>query len=539
MLDQARAILWAQWRTLINFYPRGHLGSLAFTVVMSAVWYGMWVAGSAAISIFLADPAQARLLPRVLPFGLFLAFLYWQLIPLMLVSAGASLDLRRLLVYPVAPSHLFALEVMLRISTGIEMILVLAGATVGLLRNPAVPLWGPLAFLPFVLMNLFLAAGLRDLLARLLARKRIRELLVLLMVLAIAAPQVLLLTGAAQRLRGIVDAIDVRTDLFQSWPWAAAGAIAHGEISWRAFAVLAFWTLAAWRFGRWQFTRSLRFDADAARATERKSARGAAWIEALYRLPSRLLPDPLGAMVEKEIRFLSRAPRFRLVFFMGFTFGLLVWLPLALRTRGTGSAFSGNYLTAISVYALLLLGEVTFWNTFGFDRTAAQLYYLIPVRFSTIIVGKNLAATFFVLLEVTAVAVVCAAVGMPVTAAKTFESFLVTLILTIYLLAVGNLGSTHYPRAVNPAQSWRTASAGRFQALLLLLYPVVSIPILLAYGARFAFQNEAAFYLALAFAASLGGVVYWVAMDSSLSAAEERKEKLLEALAQGQGPIST
>ncbi len=538
MFDQARAILWAQWRTLINFYPRGHLGSLVFTVIMSVLWYGLWVAGAAGISVFLADPAQARLFPRVLPFGLLLAFLYWQMIPLLLVSAGASLDLKRLLVYPIKPSHLFALEVMLRVSTGFEMMLVLTGATVGLLRNPVVPLWAPLAFAPFILTNLFLSAGLRDLLARLLARKRIREVVVLFLVLGAAAPQVLLLTGFGQKLRGIVDAIDVRTEVFQTWPWAAAGAIAHGDISWRACGVLLFWTMVAWRFGRWQFARGLKFDADEARASERKPSRAAAWTEFFYRLPSRLLPDPLGAVVEKEIRFLSRAPRFRLVFFMGFTFGLLVWLPLAMRARDSGSAFGSNYLTAISVYALLLLGEVTFWNTFGFDRTAAQLYYLIPVKFSTVIVAKNIAATFFVLLEVTAVALVCGLVGMPVTPAKTLESFVVTLILTIYLLAVGNLGSTHYPRAVNPAQSWRTASAGRFQALLLLLYPVVSIPILLAYGARYAFESETAFYLMLAFAAALGGVVYWVAMDSSLSAAEERKERLLDALAQGSGPIS-
>ena len=42
-----------------------------------------------------------------------------------------------------------------------------------------------------------------------------------------------------------------------------------------------------------------------------------------------MLADRFGVLVEKDIRFLSRAPRFRLVFLMGFTFGLLIWLPLA------------------------------------------------------------------------------------------------------------------------------------------------------------------------------------------------------------------
>ena len=69
-----------------------------------------------------------------------------------------------------------------------------------------------------------------------------------------------------------------------------------------------------------------------------------------------LLGDPLGALIEKEVRFLSRSPRFRLVFLMGFTFGLLIWLPVALGRQGVSQSFlSGNYLTVVSVYSLLLL----------------------------------------------------------------------------------------------------------------------------------------------------------------------------------------
>ena len=41
-----------------------------------------------------------------------------------------------------------------------------------------------------------------------------------------------------------------------------------------------------------------------------------------FRLPSLVLPDPLAAIVEKELRSLARTPRFRTVFIMGFTFGL-------------------------------------------------------------------------------------------------------------------------------------------------------------------------------------------------------------------------
>jgi ABC-2 type transport system permease protein len=224
---------------------------------------------------------------------------------------------------------------------------------------------------------------------------------------------------------------------------------------------------------------------------------------------------------------------------MGFSFGLLVWLPLAFR-RGFSedSVMANNYLTFVTVYALMLLGEVTFWNTFGFDRSAAQIYWIAPVRLPVVLIAKNIASATFILLEVTVVAVVCMALRLPVTVGRLTEAYAVTLVLALYLMAIGNLGSIYYPRPVNPAQSWRSGAAGRFQALLLLIYPVVSLPIALAYLAEYAFDSRVAFYAVLAFGAMLGVIVYWVAMDSAVSAAMQRKEQLVGALSQGEGPIS-
>ena len=49
--------------------------------------------------------------------------------------------------------------------------------------------------------------------------------------------------------------------------------------------------------------------------------------------------------------------------------------------EGRCGVLLGNYLTVVSVYSLLLLSEVCFWNSFGFDRSAAQIYFLAPVPF--------------------------------------------------------------------------------------------------------------------------------------------------------------
>jgi len=532
---QARAILWAQWRSIWNYYPRSSRGGLAFTAAGGLLWYGSWLILAAGAAVLFAGPAHRSLFPRILEGGLLLALLYWQVVPILLASSGVSLDLRRLRVFPVPEHQLFTLEVLLRASVSLEVILVLAGVGLGLAVNPAIPLRGPGGLVLFAAFNLFLSAGIRDLVGRLLARRRVREIFILALVLLAALPQLIALNGvpASVKKLAVIGASPAT-------PWVAASQIATGGDTLRAWLILAAWTAAALRFGRWQFGRSLGFDEREAAAAPAAPLRSRWRPEILFRWPSAVFGDPLGALVEKDIRFLLRAPRFRLVFLMGFSFGLLVWLPLAFGPgRGSESTFAVNYLSFVSAYALLLLGEVTFYNVFGFDRSAAQAYYVLPVSLRTVLAAKNVAALFFVLAEVSIVALVCALVRLPLSAGKLAEAFAVTAVLSVYMLAVGNLSSTHFPRAVDPSQSWRSGGVGRFQAMLLVLYPLLAAPIGLAYLARYAFESDAAFYAVLAVAALLGAIVYGVAMDSAVEAAEQRKELILAALSRGQSPLNT
>jgi ABC-2 type transport system permease protein len=246
--------------------------------------------------------------------------------------------------------------------------------------------------------------------------------------------------------------------------------------------------------------------------------------------------DPLGALVDKEIRFLSRSARFRLLFLMGFSFGLLIWLPMAVR-GDKGSFFQTNYLTVVSSYALMLLGEVCFWNSFGLDRGAAQGYFTMPVSISTVLRAKNIAALFFILLELAMVSIFCALLRMPVTIYSVVEAFAVTLVFAMFLLSFGNLISVRYPRPVDPAQSWRSGSVGRTQAYLLFLYPAAAAPIALAFGAEYAFENKTAFYGVLLIDFLISLVVYAISLDSAVQTAERNKESIVLALSKAEGPM--
>lgn len=531
-MKQARAILWAQWRTLRNFYPRG---GVAWTAVVGAGWYSFWLLAAVATARLAANPENLGLMKAALTGGLLLVFLYWQVVPLLMAATGASLELRKLQVYPIPAAQLFAVEVMLRVTAAVEMLLILIGLALGLVLNPAVPKWAALMLAPYIFFNLFLAVGLRDLVARILAHKRIREVAFLVLVICAGLPQLLMLHGP-------VGGKGLRTlfgDAWIGWPWAATSSLIQNRAVTGPLAILLAWALAAAIFGYWQFKTSLSFDAQAAAATEVRSLRRDGLVERFFRLPSLLFRDPLAVLIEKEIRFLVRSPRFRLVFLMGFTFGLVIWLPLALGKSGLAKSVLGtNYLTVVSVYSLLLLSEVCFWNSFGFDRSAAQFYFLAPVPFWRVLVGKNLSAVFFILVEITAVTIVCASLGMPLNPVRLAEAYSVAAVLTIFLLGAGNLLSVHQARAVNPAASFRTGAAGRVQAMLFIIYPVAFIPAGLAYLARWAFDSEWAFFLVLTFDAIVAIIVYRIALQSAVEAAERIKEAMITALSAGEGPIA-
>jgi ABC-2 type transport system permease protein len=528
------AILRAQLLSM-RFGGRGTV----FSIVTAVIWYGLW-AGISAILGLAAATFPAAELRQWLPVAFLGVCAYWQLVPVISASMGSALDMRKLLAYPIPHGQLFVVEVLLRLTTAMEVVLVVTAGTLGLLANPeagglfAAPHLIP-AVLLFVLFNLLLASGMRSVLQRLLSRRKVRELLAILVAMLWVLPRFLISAGLAPKSLGGFGAL-VRTTAF---PWNAA---AHGAMGFSvpaAMLSLCGWTLAAFWFGRAQFERGLRYDAAAAQATpsgplpERTSI-----VERFYRFPALILPDPLAGIVEKELRSLARTPRFRMVFVMGFTFGLLVWFPVMV-TRGPvrPSTEPQYFLIIVCVYALTLMGQVSYWNCFGFDRSAAAFYFAAPQPISTVLAGKNLAALFFIYLEVLILAVLTLLLRLNRSLGNVLETLLVIGICSLYMLAMGNLSSVNYPRALNPERVSQGGASSRFQGLVFLLYPAALLPVFLAYLARYALHSQIAFYAVLSLAAVLGGGLYRMATESAVHTATARREQIVQELSRGDGPV--
>src|SRR5438552_2518134 len=122
------AILHAQLRSMQ--FGRGSL----FGLVAGVIWYGIWTMLAVLAGVMTAD-APARALRQFMPLALAGVCAYWQLIPMVSASLGASLDMKKLLAYPVPHRQLFLVEVLLRLTTGVEMLLLLTGGLIGLCRN--------------------------------------------------------------------------------------------------------------------------------------------------------------------------------------------------------------------------------------------------------------------------------------------------------------------------------------------------------------------------------------------------------------------
>ncbi len=533
---------------LLSMRP-GSRRNLGLSILTAVVWYGFWCFAACWAGFYAAFADEAAL-RYALPIGLAGICFYWQAMPVVSASMGSALDLRKLLLYPIPHQELFLVELVLRLMTGLEMAMVLAGGALGLLANRTT---GGLEALPrvagatllFVAFNLLLASGTRSLLERLLSKRKVRELVALLMALLWMGPRVLMRAGFRPEW---LHAAGAGAGAF-GLPWSAAARAflpaaplaTHREAGsmWLVWLSLCAWTLAAGWFGRSQFGRNLRYDALAAQATSLKPAPGRTqfWRDALYRIPALLWRDPLAAIVEKELRTLARSARFRMVFVMGFSFGLMVWLPA--RSNMHGDSFSRNFLTLVCVYAMTLIGQVTYWNCFGLDRSAALFYFAAPQPLSRVLLGKNIACLFFVYLETLVLAGITLALRMSFAPGQLAETLMVVTICAMYLMALGNISSVRYPRALSPERMGRGGSGNRGQVLVMLLYPLVLLPVILAYMARWTLGSETAFLAVLAAAAAIGGILYWLGMESAVATAAAQRQNILQELCRDGGPVES
>jgi hypothetical protein len=259
-LGQTYALLRVQFQSVWNTLKRGDgRRGLLLSLSVSLIWHGLWIAaavGSAIIPSFVGFGEIEKALPGLL----FMVMAYWQLAPLLTMSLGVSLQMRNVAIYPISTGTLFAIECLLRLGTGSEMVLLLCGLFIGLSRAGSPhTLELALAFTLFLAFNVLLSAGIRTSVERIVKRRKLREVLVILLVSSTVLPQLLVWSESA---RHFTYALLETTRSVPYWvlPSSLAGRVGAAAATSGDIWLLIGMTIAAGVFGYSQFRRSIRPD---------------------------------------------------------------------------------------------------------------------------------------------------------------------------------------------------------------------------------------------------------------------------------------
>ncbi|HEV3512422.1 MAG TPA: hypothetical protein VGS05_12005 [Candidatus Sulfotelmatobacter sp.] len=394
------AIAHLRWRMFVNgLRSRRGKAELASRVLVTSFFvvggFGGFAA-AAGFSWWLVSQNQAEFL--AVP--LWTIFVFWQLFPLMATAFTNNPDSSELLRFPLTYRSYF----LVRLAYGLFDPASALGTVVviGVLLGTAVarPLlfpWAALVLLMFAAFNLVLMQTVFAWLERWLAQRRTREIFGVLFILAMLSFQ--LIGPIMQHVEGrphpqfrraIAFGAQVQALLPPGLAANAIGQVSHQkyESGVASLLSLALLTLAV------GFLLHLRIRAqfhgeslsEAAARPREKQVHGP---QVGWHLPG--LSQPVAAVFEKEMRYLSRSGPMLLTLIMP-VFMLVIFRLGPLNAMRHSSALSRTPDMAFpgaAAYAVLVLTNLVY-NSFGGEGGGLQFFYACPVRFSQIVLGKNL-----------------------------------------------------------------------------------------------------------------------------------------------------
>lgn len=539
LAGQMAAIARARWQLQVNSL-RTTRGALE---MISKIWVGLWFGvlglGGAigfgfAAAYWLSQGEGGRI--AILLWGL---FAFWQIFPLAAATFSEHVDASGLHRFPLSYAGYVVVRVAFGSFDAATLVggLCMAGFVVG--TGIVAPWLLPLSLLlalGFTLFNVVLAQMIFAWLERWLAKRRTREILALLFFLAIFS--INFIGPLSDRMHGRHAALPRMLLKVQAWlpPGIPAHALetAHAAAWIAPLAGMA--ALLAWGAGVLSLLH-VRLRAEyrgepldqSRRAARPAPARRAP--AAASAAPPQLDLGAAGAIARKELRYLLRSPM------MAFSLIMPVVLLLFFRFAGSPArhgraAFlqgSGLAFPAAAAYALVILTNLVF-NVFGTDATGVQFYFMAPLRFRQVLLGKNLAYGSLFGIEVALVYVVAAALdGRP--AAWVQAATFIGLVFALFCdFACGNLLSLYMPKKIDLSRLGRQNARGTSALLSLGVQGVVAVLAAIAVLGGIVLHRHWLTLVVLAALAGLAGAGYWAMLGQSDRLAQAQRETLISEL---------
>jgi ABC-2 type transport system permease protein len=398
---QLAAVADLRWRMFVNGLRsrRGKLELVSRIIVTSA--FALGGLGGFAAATGAAWYLVAYNYPQYLAAVLWPVFIFWQFFPLMATAFTNNPDSSELLRFPLNYRSFFLIRLAYGLCDPASALgcVMLFGVFLGV--SAARPALIPAALVSvgiFALFNLVLMQTVFAWLERWLAQRRTREILGMLFILTMLSFQLIgpMTEGLQKKPRPELQQaaqIAVRVQGVLP-PGLAAKVIARASSNEYAAAftsllVLAAITLAIGALLHLRLRAQFRGE-NLSEVAARPTVSRAELPRVGWNVPG--VSQSVAAVFEKEIRYLFRSGPMLLTLvmplFMLVVFRLGPMNPM--RRAGFMSRSPDMALPAAAGYAVLVLTNLVY-NSFGGDAGGMQFFYASPVRFSQIVLGKNVA----------------------------------------------------------------------------------------------------------------------------------------------------
>jgi ABC-2 type transport system permease protein len=538
ILTQIRLVVGLRWRMLRNGLrkksSRLDLFGLIVVGILGAFFvFGLCFAFFGGTYNFLSEGHFGWL--SLLFWGI---FIFWQLFPIFAAGMGATFEFRTLLRFPLNLTAFYVISLaygladfsaLASVCWLISMILGAAAA------KPAVLPAMLLVVTLFLLLNVTLERLVGSWLERLLSRRRTRELFFALFILSMVSLN--LIEPIMRRYGAILRPLAEQIIPYFSWfpPSLAGRAIASAAQAHLGGAALGFAGLSLYTavFSAFLWLRfSKQYRGEELSETAAPAPVASHTVTKVDDAPDRLsaLSPQVAAIVRKEFRYLTRN---------SFSFFTLIMPPILVLLFS--SMFAGKHPTSqhpvsqemlfpgIMAYLVLILMAPAY-NCFAFEGRGIQTYFMAPVRFREVLLGKNLLHLSVLALELgLSLGMLAWRLGLP--SPPVFVATLTGIVFAVVgQLSLANWSSLNFPRKLEFGRIRGQRQSG--------------MAALIAFGAQVVFGGVSAIILfagrlaenrwlpAEAFTLLAGAAVggYFASLDALSRVAEKKKEVVIEAL---------
>jgi ABC-2 type transport system permease protein len=537
--EQLRLIAGLRWSLLRNHLQRRNnrwdlIGVIFAAISSSVLVLGLCAAFYAGTYAFLikGKPGWTAIL-------FWAIFFWWQVVPIFVAGFGANFEFRNLLRFPVSLRAFYILGLgygfadFAAVSSLCWIISILAAvATVRLQLLPVMLL----VSLLFVLLNVTLERLIASWLEKLLAKRRVRELMVGIFVLCMVSLNFLNPALQIWGGEGAKPAV-LRFLPLLSWsPGSLAGGALAAAVEQNSvrllFAVagLALWVGATsvllWQRYRIQYLGEELSEGTAPALSKRAARKQFTGVET-----QGLIPPAIAGVMRKEFHYLTRN---------GFSFINLLLPPVmvlffSMQFAGKHSMLKEHGLSpqaffpSVMAYLILILLSPAY-NSFAFEGHGIQTYFLAPLRMRDVLVGKNLFLAGLVAGELgISLSVLIWRIGFP-----GLPVFLSTVCVAAFgvagQLTIANWSALSFPKKmeIGKLKGQRNSGIAVWTAFgVQILLGGIATVVLLA-GKWFDNPWLPAIVFAALTAAALGG--YFSSLDPLSRLAEAKKELLIETL---------